>query len=154
MQKKFWRQCYWQCCQPKVYNIAKTRWFGPMYIPAYNIHIYPWIKNKNYTTVSLKRDQNWTLTVNKSIVYFCISCISDTNAFIPAGLGDGETPTFWIRFEKKYYSFHPDQQFWFIQLDLALAFRSYPVDEVTICAIRPCTCFQKLPSRWRDHLCN
>ena len=110
------------------------------YIPAYNIHIHPWIKNKNYTTVSLKRDQNWTLTVNKSIVYFCISCISDTNAFIPAGLGDGETPTFWIRFEKKYYSFHPDQQFWFIQLDLALAFRSYPVDEETICAIRPCTC--------------
>ena len=57
-------------------------------------------------------------------------------------------------FRKKYYSFHPDQQFWFIQLDLALAFRSYPVDEETICAIRPCTCFQKFSSRWRDHLCN
>ena len=30
MQKHFWRQCHWQCCQPKVYNIAKTRWFGPL----------------------------------------------------------------------------------------------------------------------------
>ena len=30
MQKSFWRQCHWQCCQPKVGNIAKTRWFGPM----------------------------------------------------------------------------------------------------------------------------
>ena len=29
--KSFWGQCHWQCCQPKVGNTAKTRWFGPLF---------------------------------------------------------------------------------------------------------------------------
>ena len=41
-QKIFWRQCHWQCCQTKVYSIAKTRWFGPLSMKHTSIKVTVW----------------------------------------------------------------------------------------------------------------
>ena len=66
MQKHFWRQCYWQCCQPKVYSIAKTRLFWP---------IWSWITNfMFYSVTTLVKKVFCSYLVGKTATEF-VFCI-------------------------------------------------------------------------------